>query len=75
MTRRDNGREDQPDPTVVLPADPPSLTPPAAAALLRLLQHAETRDSGARHTGTAQIVPLPAPSRDDSPREHGRKAA
>ncbi len=75
MTRRDNGHRDQPEPTVVLPDDPPQLTPSAAAALLRLLRHASAQDAGARDGGTAQVVPLPVRNVDDNPSEHGRKAA
>lgn len=75
MTQRENGHRDHPEPTVVLPDDPPLLTPPAAAALLRLLRHADARDTDARHVGPAQVVPFPARNGDDRPSEHGRKAA
>jgi hypothetical protein len=75
VTRQRKGDEGQPDPTVVRPEDPLVLTPPAAAALLRLIRHASAQDAVAGHAAAAQVVPFPARDGDDGPREQGRKAA
>jgi hypothetical protein len=59
---------DKPELTVVIPDEPPLLTPLAAEALLRLVQHV------AAQRGDAQVVPMPARNVNDDD-EDGRKAA
>jgi hypothetical protein len=59
---------DKPELTVVVPDEPPLLTPLAAEALLRLVQHV------AAQRGDAQVVPMPARNVNDDD-EDGRKAA
>jgi hypothetical protein len=59
---------DKPELTVVIPDEPPLLTPLAAEALLRLVQHV------AAQRGDAQVVPMPARNVSND-EKYGRKAA
>jgi len=60
VTRREDGCADKLELTVVVPEESPLLTPPAAAALLRLL---DARHADARRSGPAQVVPAEAERR------------